>query len=155
MKRVWFYDYPVGMIGIAEESGVICRMFFSGEQALAGFETAETPLIQKAATQLSEYFEGTRMEFDLPLALHGTEFQRAVWNALQAIPAGETRSYQDVAMMVGNPRASRAVGMANHRNPIVILVPCHRVTGRDGRLTGYVGGLPAKQYLLKLEKGNV
>lgn len=152
MKSVFFYDYPIGMMGIAEDNGSICRVFFSGEKALAGFETAETPLIQKAAAQLTEYFDGKRLDFDLPLALHGTDFQLSVWTALRTIPAGNTRSYKDVAAMVGNSRASRAVGMANNRNPIVIIVPCHRVIGQDGSLTGYAGGLPAKKFLLELEE---
>jgi methylated-DNA-[protein]-cysteine S-methyltransferase len=155
MKSVFFYDYPIGMVGIAEEDGAIARVFFSGKKKnLPGFSTAETPLIKKAAAQLAEYFNGKRRSFDLPLALHGTDFQRSVWKALQTIPAGETRSYKDIAALIGNPKAVRAVGMANNRNPIVIIVPCHRVIGSDGSLTGYGGGLPAKQYLLNLEKGS-
>lgn len=154
MKSVFFYAYPIGRIGIAEDNGSICRVFFSGEKTLAGFEVTETPLIRKAATQLTEYFAGKRWDFDLPLALHGTDFQMSVWKALRTIPPGKTCSYKEVALMVGNPQVSRAVGMANNRNPIVIIVPCHRVTGQDGSLTGYVGGLPAKEYLLELEKRN-
>jgi methylated-DNA-[protein]-cysteine S-methyltransferase len=152
MKSVFFYDSPVGGIGIAEDNGAICRVFFSGGKTLAGFATAETPLIRKAAAQIKEYFEGKRADFDLPLALRGTDFQMSVWKILQTIPAGETRSYKEVAAMLGNPRASRAVGMANHRNPVAIIVPCHRVIGQDGSMTGYAGGLPAKEYLLELEK---
>jgi methylated-DNA-[protein]-cysteine S-methyltransferase len=152
MKSVFFYDYPIGTLGIAEDSGAICRVFFGGEQIPAGFDTLETPLIRQAATQLTEYFEGRRTDFDLPLVLRGTDFQTSVWKALQTIPAGETRSYKDIAAMVGNPRASRAVGMANHRNPIAIIIPCHRVIGHNGDLTGYGGGLPIKQYLLEMEK---
>lgn len=152
MNSVWFYNYPVSVIGIAEENGAISRVFFSDDKILAGFEPVETPLIQKAAAQLTEYFAGKRTEFDLPLHLHGTEFQISVWKALQTIPAGETRSYKDIAIIVGNPNASRAVGMANNRNPIAIIIPCHRVIGHDGSLTGYAGGIPVKQYLLDLER---
>jgi methylated-DNA-[protein]-cysteine S-methyltransferase len=164
MKNVFFYKSPVGMIGIAEdicfpqesgspaESHAICRLFFSTKKDLAGFTTAETSLIKKAAAQLTEYFAGKRKAFDLPLTLQGTGFQISVWKALQSIPAGVTRSYKDVAALIGNPRASRAVGMANNRNPIAIIIPCHRVIGEDGSLTGYAGGLPVKQYLLDLEK---
>lgn len=152
MNKVFFYDYPIGRIGIAEENGAICRVFFSVENSFAGHEQIETPLIRKAASQLTEYFDGTRSRFDLPLALHGTGFQMSVWAALQTIPAGETRSYKDIAVMAGNPKASRAVGMANNRNPIAIIVPCHRVVGKDGGMTGYAGGIPAKEYLLELEK---
>ena len=92
------------------------------------------------------------MAIYLPLHLGGTEFQATVWRALMTIPAGETRSYKDIALMVGNPGASRAVGMANNRNPVAIIVPCHRVIGQDGSLTGYAGGLAIKQYLLDHEK---
>ena len=152
MKSVFFYTYPVGTMGIAEDNGALCRVFFGREKALSGFDVAETLLIKKAAVQLEEYFEGKRKSFNLPLALRGTDFQMAVWEALQTIPAGETRSYKEVAALIGNPKAVRAVGMANNRNPVVIIVPCHRVIGGDGSLTGYGGGLPAKQFLLDLEK---
>jgi methylated-DNA-[protein]-cysteine S-methyltransferase len=152
MKNVFFYEYPIGKVGIAEEDGAISRVFFGGKKKLPGFETVETSLIKKAAAQLGEYFEGKRKKFDLRLTLKGTDFQVSVWKALQTIPFGETRSYTDIAVQVGRGKAVRAVGMANNRNPIVIIVPCHRVIGRDGSLTGYGGGLPAKQYLLNLEQ---
>lgn len=109
-------------------------------------------IAQRTAEQLCEYFAGSRQTFDLPLEPRGTEFQRRVWNALCEIPYGETRSYGEIAQRVGNPKASRAVGMANHRNPIPILIPCHRVIGADGSLVGYGGGLGVKRYLLDLEK---
>jgi methylated-DNA-[protein]-cysteine S-methyltransferase len=150
MKSVFFYDYPAGTLGIAEEDGAITRVFFG--TTLPGFALAGTPVIKKAATRLAEYFDGKRRSFDLPLALKGTDFQIAVWKALLTIPAGETRSYQDIAVQIGKPKAVRAVGMANNRNPLVIIVPCHRVIGKDGSLTGYGGGLPVKRYLLDLEK---
>ncbi|HBD87238.1 MAG TPA: methylated-DNA--[protein]-cysteine methyltransferase [Clostridiales bacterium] len=152
MKNVFFYDYPVGKIGIAEDDGAISHVFFCSEKTPDGYAAAETPLIRQAAAQLAEYFEGRRKVFDLPLNLQGTAFQVAVWKALQAIPFGETRCYQDVAVETGSPKACRAVGMANNRNPIAIIVPCHRVVGRDGSLTGYGGGLPIKKLLLELEK---
>lgn len=152
MKNVLFQDSPVGLLGIAEENGAICRVFFSDGQPLPGYATDETPLLREAAAQLAAYFSGQRTSFDLPLALHGTAFQLSVWNALRAIPAGETRSYREIAELVGNPKACRAVGMANNRNPVAIIVPCHRVVGADGSMTGYAGGLPIKKYLLELEK---
>jgi len=154
MKSVFFYDYPVVRIVIAEENCAISRVGFHGnsKKGFDGFTAVETPLIKKAAAQLSDYFMGKRAKFDLPLAPAGTEFQRAVWQALETIPFGETRSYGDIAAQVGNPKACRAVGMANNRNPIAIIIPCHRVIGRDGSLTGYGGGLDVKQYLLDLEK---
>jgi len=105
-----------------------------------------------ALTQLSEYFSGKRTEFDLPLAMEGTTFQMKVWRALLEIPYGDTRSYADVAKAIGRPGASRAVGMANHQNRIPVVVPCHRVVGRDGSLTGYAGGLELKNKLLSIER---
>ena len=155
MKNVFFYDYPViGGIGIAENNGAISHVVFRGDakKDFNGYTAAETPLIKKSAAQLAEYFAGKRKKFDLPLAPSGTEFQRSVWSALQTIPFGETRSYGDIAAQIGNPKACRAVGMANNRNPIAVIIPCHRVIGSDGSLTGYGGGLDVKQYLLGLEK---
>jgi methylated-DNA-[protein]-cysteine S-methyltransferase len=154
-KCQWFYKYPVGTLGIAEEDGHIVQVYFSGgtkERGLQGFGAWETDLIVETGKQLREYFAGERREFDLPLRFKGTEFQRQVWEALLAIPYGETASYGGIAERIGRPKAVRAVGMANNRNPIVIICPCHRVIGSDGSLTGYGGGLPAKQYLLDLEK---
>ncbi len=104
--------------------------------------------------QLDEYFKGTRKTFDFPYQLHGTPFQETVWAALREIPYGETRSYKDIAEAIGCPRAFRAVGMANHANPIFIAIPCHRVIGADGSLVGYGGGLGMKKLLLELERRN-
>ena len=110
------------------------------------------PLLGQAKQQLAEYFAGQRQAFDLPLRMQGTPFQQKVWAALREIPYGETRSYGQIAAQVGNPKASRAVGMANNRNPIAIIVPCHRVIGANGSLTGYAGGLSVKEELLALER---
>ena len=165
MKNVFYYSFSLCRLGIAEEDGAICRVFFADsceaddsckedENCEAGgFEKGETPLIKKAAAQLAEYFNGKRKSFNLPLAPPGTVFQTAVWKALQHIPYGETRSYGEIAAMTGNSKASRAVGMANNRNPIVIIIPCHRVIGRNGSLTGFGGGLELKRQLLDLEGG--
>ena len=152
MKCCRCYEYPVGPVGIAEADGRIVSIFFWELPPLC-FEDRETPLIKRAAGQLTEYFGGKRRVFDLPLEFNGTDFQKKVWAALMTIPYGETRSYGEIARQIGNPNASRAVGMANHRNPIVIVCPCHRVVGSDGSLTGYGGGLRNKEYLLKLEGG--
>jgi len=154
MKYYWLYKYPVGLVGIAEEDGRIAYVFFADKNDKGvpeNFDELETPLIRKAAGQLGEYFAGVRKEFDLPLEFKGTVFQKRVWAALMEIPYGETRSYGEIAGKCGNPKATRAVGMANNRNPIVIICPCHRVIGKDGSLTGYGGGLDNKEYLLKLE----
>ena len=112
----------------------------------------QAPLLADAARQLAEYFAGGRLEFDLPLQLIGTPFQRQVWNALAEIPYGETWSYAQLARRIGNPKACRAVGLANGSNPISIIVPCHRVIGANGSLTGYGGGLERKRWLLAHER---
>lgn len=118
----------------------------------AGAYDPAHPVLAETARQLGEYFAGDRTEFDLPLDPQGTDFQRDVWRALEAIPFGETRSYADIARAVGRPTAFRAVGAANGRNPISIVVPCHRVIGASGALTGFAGGLEGKEYLLALER---
>jgi methylated-DNA-[protein]-cysteine S-methyltransferase len=128
------------------------NMKVSGVNLVAEGKKAANKITDKAAKQLEEYFSGKRKQFDLPLRPSGTAFQQNVWKALISIPYGETRSYKQVAQMVGNPDASRAVGMANNRNPIVIIVPCHRVVGSNGSLVGYAYGLEMKKKLLELEK---
>jgi methylated-DNA-[protein]-cysteine S-methyltransferase len=117
-------------------------------------ETAagDSSLGQKASEQFEEYFNGKRTRFELPLDVQGTPFQKAVWNELQRIPHGETRSYGEIAKAIGKPGAARAVGMANHDNPIAVVIPCHRVVGSDGSLTGYAGGLHLKARLLSIER---
>lgn len=115
-------------------------------------EDAAHPVLEAAEAQLREYFAGTRTRFDLPLDFRGTDFQKSVWAELLAIPFGETRSYGEIAAKLGRPTASRAVGAANGRNPISIVAPCHRVIGSTGKLTGFAGGLEAKEYLLTLER---
>ncbi|OFW10066.1 MAG: hypothetical protein A3G20_03615 [Acidobacteria bacterium RIFCSPLOWO2_12_FULL_59_11] len=112
----------------------------------------EAQIVRRAAAEIGEYFAGRRQQFTVPLDLRGTVFQRKVWKALLKIPYGQTRSYREVARQVGNPRAARAVGMANHWNPVPILVPCHRVIASDGTLGGYAGGLRIKSRLLRLEQ---
>jgi methylated-DNA-[protein]-cysteine S-methyltransferase len=148
--NVFFYSLKEINLGIAEKDHTIVKVFF-GRKTPAGFNKAETPLIKKMAAQIDEYLAGKRKRFTLPVALHGTEFQTAVWRELQNIPYGETRSYKEIAAAIGRPKAVRAVGMANNRNPIVLIVPCHRVIGHDGSLIGYGGGLPLKRRLLELE----
>jgi methylated-DNA-[protein]-cysteine S-methyltransferase len=148
MKYTYSYAAPVGPVFLAEEDEVLTALSFS---PIPDAVAAETALLRRAAEQLEEYFEGRRQAFDLPLKLSGTMFQNAVWAALRTIPYGEMRSYRDIAAAVGNPNAARAVGMANNKNPIAIIVPCHRVVGADGRLVGYGGGLHIKTALLTLE----
>jgi methylated-DNA-[protein]-cysteine S-methyltransferase len=155
MKHYFNYDFPVGKIWIAEEGGKITDLHFGKAKKadVKDFEEKETPAIKKAAKQLGEYFAGKRKEFDLPLDPKGTVFQLKVWKALLAIPYGKTRSYGEIAKKIKNDKAARAVGMANNRNPISIIIPCHRVIGADGSLVGYGGGMKNKEYLLALEQG--
>ena len=138
-------ETPVGPMCLTEEDGALLRI----TRGRGGMDTS--PLLSEAERQLCEYFAGTRRQFALPLAPKGTAFQQKVWAALCTIPYGETRSYGEIAAQIGNPKACRAVGMANNRNPLPILIPCHRVIGADGTLTGYGGGLERKTLLLKLE----
>ncbi|HIQ87988.1 MAG TPA: methylated-DNA--[protein]-cysteine S-methyltransferase [Candidatus Scatomorpha gallistercoris] len=139
---------PLGLLRIAESAKGIAGIAFARE---GDAEPVRGKFIPEAKRQLDEYFAGRRREFDLPLDLRGTEFQKRVWAELMRIPYGETRSYQDVAAAIGNVKATRAVGAANNRNPVVIIIPCHRVVGKGGALTGYAGGLEKKEFLLKLE----
>ncbi|MCL2214450.1 MAG: methylated-DNA--[protein]-cysteine S-methyltransferase [Treponema sp.] len=151
MKYYNVYNYKFCTLGIAEEEAAVSNIFFNGNIPPDGFEKKETPLIKNAAEQLTEYFCGKRQAFDLPFSFHGTTFTVNVWKKLLTIPYGETRSYGEIAAMIGSPKACRAVGMANHNNQIAIIVPCHRVIGHNGSLTGYAGGLELKQKLLELE----
>lgn len=145
-----FCHTPLGRMLLAqEEEGLILVEFDA--TPLKNWQQADTPLLVQAKAQLSEYFAGTRQEFTLPLSPKGTPFQQKVWAALQTIPYGQTRSYGEIARQIGSPKAARAVGMANHHNPIAILIPCHRVVGQNGALTGYAGGLERKKALLQLE----
>jgi methylated-DNA-[protein]-cysteine S-methyltransferase len=141
---------PLGPMTVASTSRGLSLVHF-------GFDVPEEGVLdervnQPALSQLQEYFEGRRIRFDISLDLEGTPFQKSVWSELLAIPYGETRSYGDIARKLGKPGAARAVGMANHENPIAVIVPCHRVVGQDGSLTGYAGGVHLKQKLLTLER---
>ena len=137
---------PIGPLCIREAGGAIVAINFTAGE----LSPPATPLLTEAARQLTAYFAGELTEFDLPLRLEGTAFRLQCWQALLTIPYGETISYGEQAKRIGNPKAVRAVGGANHHNPISIVVPCHRVVGADGSLTGYAGGAARKQYLLSL-----
>ena len=153
MKNVYSYNFKLGEMWIAETDGAISHVFFEGRDDLPEYEKKETPLIKKAALQLEEYFAGKRKIFDLPLVFtRGTNFQQEVWKALQTIEYGETKSYKDIATQVGNSQAMRAVGGANNKNPITIIVPCHRVIGANGNMVGFGSGVDKKEFLLNLEK---
>ncbi len=152
MEYAFVYETPVGPVCIRTDGKAITALTFGRD--LCGAALRETPLILQAHEQLEAYFSGARKAFELPLAPKGTPFQKSVYRALCAIPYGCTRTYGQIAAAVGNPRAARAVGMANHNNPIAIFIPCHRVIGADGSLTGYAGGLDKKERLLALERAN-
>ena len=145
-----FCDTPLGPLRIAEGPGGIVSVGFAEKAD----PSQPGPLCQEAARQLGEYFAGERTAFDLSLQPEGTAFQRAVWRELTAIPYGETRSYGEIARRLGREKAARAVGQAIHRNPLLILVPCHRVIGKNGALTGFAAGLDRKQALLRLEEAH-
>ena len=148
-KISYIYDTEIGKIEITEESEIIIGINFNVD---TNIKKQETKLIRNTYLQIKEYLEGKREEFDIPIKLNGTEFQKKVWRELLEIPYGETRSYKQIAEKIGNPKACRAVGMANHNNPIAIIVPCHRVIGTNDKLVGYAGGIDIKQKLLNLEK---
>ena len=157
---LWYIETPIGVIRLAQDDEGICALHFvdsidaSKEDSIGASNVEETPLLHMAAEQLKDYFRGERTAFALPLSYHGTPFQNMVWRALLTIPYGETRSYKEIAQAIGNPNAARAVGMANNRNPISIIVPCHRVIGSNQSLVGYGGGLDRKAFLLELEQQN-
>ncbi len=150
MKHTAYIKTVLGPIKISEVDGFITELLFVKDTNEIS-DKQKTPLLEEAEKQIKEYLDGTSKRFDLPLAAKGTEFQKTVWEALHRIPYGETRSYKQIAAMIGRPDAARAVGMANGKNPILLLTPCHRVVGSDGNLTGYAAGLEIKEKLLELE----
>lgn len=149
-------ESPLGNLTLVAADEMLCAVYMTDQRyrpddATFGRESPET--FGRVRAQLAEYFVGEREVFDLPMTLEGTAFQREVWQALRGIPYGQTSSYGDLAARLGRPNAARAVGLANGRNPLSIIVPCHRLVGADGSLTGYGGGLARKRYLLDLERG--
>ncbi|WP_329041738.1 methylated-DNA--[protein]-cysteine S-methyltransferase [Streptomyces sp. NBC_00178] len=149
-------DSPYGALTLVATDGTLCGLYMTGQRHRPSEETFGLPdprSFGEAIAQLEAYFAGELTEFDLPLRLEGTPFQRSVWAELARIPYGETRSYGELADILGKPGASRAVGLANGKNPVGIIVPCHRVIGASGSLTGYGGGLERKQRLLAFERG--
>jgi methylated-DNA-[protein]-cysteine S-methyltransferase len=150
-------ESPIGTLSLFEKDGAIEGIIFQSlwrqfRMRFKDYEDIETPVLKEAKRQLREYFAGKRQDFDLPLKLTGTPFQNKVWSALKRIPFGKTRTYKEQAVLIQSPKAVRAVGQTHGRNPLCVVLPCHRVIGANGTLTGYAGGLPAKQFLLKLEK---
>ena len=152
-KYMKAYQSPVGLLTISVNEDAVIGLHFgdlSGKNVI-NQEAVNAELMRETVCQLDEYFSGRLKRFDLPLEPAGTEFQRKVWRNLTKIPYGETRSYREIAILSDCPKGFRAVGLANNRNPIVIIIPCHRVIGANGSLTGFGGGLENKEFLLKLE----
>lgn len=149
MKIKHNYQTIIGQIEIIEEDNYIIGINFNTK---SNRQDKETALIKTTYNQLNEYLLGKRKEFNIPIKLEGTAFQKKVWEELKNIPYGETRTYKQIAENIGNPKACRAVGMANHNNPIAIIVPCHRVIGTNNKLVGYAGGIDIKQKLLQIEQ---
>lgn len=149
MKMKKTMETPYGIIHIVQQGDYIVQVILGERPEVA---EGESELLLKAEQQLKEYLLGKRKQFDLPFQLEGTEFQKKVWQELQRIPYGETKTYGEIAEAIGSPKAARAVGMANHKNPIPIFIPCHRVIGVKGKLVGYAYGLDMKKQLLELEK---
>jgi len=141
-------DSPIGPLTLSGTETALTKLTF-GDVRQAG--TCSAPVLEQAARELSEYFSGTRREFTVPLAPEGSDFQQKVWAALRSVPYGTTASYKDIAVQTGKPGAAVAVGQANSKNPIPIIIPCHRIIGTNGKLTGYTGGLHIKKALLRLE----
>lgn len=153
-KNVFYYSSPIGRLGVCEDNGEITHVLFENEKCPEGYIEKETEILKKAGEALSQYFQGNKKTFTLPLNPHGTEFMKKVWRSLEKIPYGETRSYKEIAEDIENPKGCRAVGNANNKNPIHIFIPCHRVVGANGKLVGYAGGIEVKKFLLELETRN-
>ncbi|MEU3244086.1 MULTISPECIES: methylated-DNA--[protein]-cysteine S-methyltransferase [unclassified Streptomyces] len=157
MKRHTVTDSPYGPLTLVADDDLLCGLYMVGQRhrpPQEDFGARDDTLLPEVKRQLTAYFAGDLKEFDLPMRLAGTPFQRSVWEQLVRIPYGEIRSYGELADALGNPKASRAVGLANGRNPVGVIVPCHRVVGADGSLTGYGGGLDRKRRLLDFERGS-
>jgi len=155
MNVYTLYPSPLGQVTLqANDEGLLGLWFetYTSKPDSLGTRMDQHPILQQAISELDKYFSGKLMEFSVPLAARGTEFQQKVWQALTTIPAGKTWNYQDLANAIGNPKAVRAVGLANGKNPVSVIVPCHRVIGKNGKLTGYAGGVERKQWLLNHEQ---
>ncbi|MBE5960688.1 MAG: methylated-DNA--[protein]-cysteine S-methyltransferase [Lachnospiraceae bacterium] len=151
MKHIAHYNTPIGMMCMESDGTALTALYVDRSYAQY-HEDSEDAIMKQAYQQLMEYFDGKRKEFDVPIHLEGTDFQKKVWNALCTIPYGSTCSYADIARKIGNPKAYRPVGGANNKNPIMIIVPCHRVIGANGRIIGYGPGIDIKKKLINLEK---
>jgi len=148
------FETPIGRIGIAGEGGAVTNLYFATDPLPNIAPSRPTPVIKEAAGQLLAYLAGELTAFTVPLAPRGTPYMTTVWELLRGVPYGKTATYGEIAALSGNPKAARAVGLANNKNPVPIFIPCHRIVGSDGKLTGYRGGLELKRSLLRLENGD-
>ena len=160
MQYIRYINTPIGKLSIIEEENQIIKININQENEKREIVEKEiiekeTPVLKEAERQFNEYFNGTRKNFELPIKVHGTEFMKEVWNALLKITYAETKTYGEIAKEINHPKAARAVGMANHRNVLPIIIPCHRVIGVNEKLVGYALGLQIKQWLLDFEKKNI
>lgn len=155
MTDTYIFQSPVGILTLRAEERAVTALSFTPDALPdpSRMGKKHSDILYEAYSELREYFDGKRRVFEVPVETDGTPFQQSVWQALCEIPYGETRSYKAIAARIGNPRAVRAVGQANNRNPVMIIVPCHRVIGSGGELTGYACGVSVKKFLLELEKG--
>lgn len=151
---IFFYDTDIGKIGIEEKDGFIVKVHFGSDAPFKDEDIKETDVIKKAYVELNNYLKGDIKEFTIPLKVDGTEFMKEVWDGLLKIPYGKTLSYKELGEKIGRPKAARAIGLACNKNPIPIFIPCHRIVGSNGNLTGYLGGLNIKKKLLEIEKNN-
>ncbi len=153
MNSVFYYDSILGKLRIADNGKAVTQIVLDSLNypISKDYIEQESPLIKTAMQELNEYFDGKRKDFDFPIDPQGTEFQKRDWAELRKIPYGETRTYKQIAEAIGCPKGFRAVGLANHKNPIIIVIPCHRVIGANGALVGYAGGLHLKERLLEIE----
>lgn len=147
------FHTPIGFLTIREEEQKLTELFWEANSVQTMKNELHSDFLYEVYTQVNEYLTGRRKQFDVPLKYQGTQFQQSVWRQLQKIPYGQTRSYQEIAIGIGNEKAVRAVGQANNKNPIMIIIPCHRVIHKNGDITGFACGVEVKQYLLNLEKG--
>ena len=153
MTDSYTFNTPIGFLTIREEEKKLTKLFWEANSVQTMKNELHSDFLYEVYTQVNEYLTGRRKQFDVPLKYQGTQFQQSVWQELQKIPYGETRSYQEIAIGIGNEKAVRAVGQANNKNPIMIIIPCHRVIHKNGDITGFACGVEVKRYLLDLEKG--
>lgn len=153
MTDSYTFNTPIGFLTIREEEQKLTELFWEANSVQTMKNELHSDFLYEVYTQVNEYLTGRRKQFDVPLKYQGTQFQQSVWQELQKIPYGQTRSYQEIAAVIGNEKAVRAVGQANNKNPILLIIPCHRVIHKSGDISGFACGVEVKRYLLELEKG--